>query len=57
MKENPNEIKNDIVKLKELIKSKKLELIAHIEVYCKKDQIFKRGFLGIPKLVVDIDEI
>lgn len=53
-KENPNDIKNDVLKLKELIKSKKLELVPDIAVYCDRDQIFKRGFLGIPKLVVEV---
>lgn len=53
-KENPNEIKSDLVKLKSLIKSKKLELVPDIAVYCDKEQAFKRGFLGVPKLVVEV---
>lgn len=53
-KENPVEIKNDLKKLKDLITGKKSELSPDIAVYCNKNQIFKRGFLGIPQLVVEV---
>ncbi|BCZ45313.1 hypothetical protein psyc5s11_13800 [Clostridium gelidum] len=53
-KDNPIEIKKDLLKLKELISAKKAELVPDIAVYCDKEQVFRRGFLGIPQLVVEI---
>jgi Uma2 family endonuclease len=53
-KENPSEIKKDFNKLKNIIKGKGAELVPDIAVYCDKDQRFKRGFLGIPQLVVEV---
>ena len=53
-KENPNEIKNDILKLRTLVAGKGAELVPDVAVYCDKQQIFKRGFLGIPQLVVEV---
>jgi len=53
-KDNPSEIKKDFSKLKELISAKKAELVPDIAVYCDKEQVFRRGFLGVPQLVVEI---
>lgn len=53
-KENPKEIKKDFQKLKDLVMAKKAELVPDIAVYCDKEQIFKRGFLGIPQLIIEI---
>lgn len=53
-KESPAELKKDLNKLRELIRGKGAELVPDVAVYCDKEQIFKRGFLGIPKLVVEI---
>jgi Uma2 family endonuclease len=53
-KENPSVIKKDLVKLKKLVTGKGAELVPDIAVYCDKDQRFKRGFLGIPQLVVEV---
>ncbi|NMM65848.1 Uma2 family endonuclease [Clostridium sp. P21] len=53
-KDNPVELKKDFAKLKELISSKKAEIVPDIAVYCDKEQIFKRGLLGIPQLIVEI---
>ncbi|GCD12569.1 Uma2 family endonuclease [Clostridium tagluense] len=53
-KENPSELKNDIVKLKNLVTGKCAELVPDVAVYCDKEQIFKRGFLGVPQLVVEV---
>lgn len=52
--ENPSDIKKDFSKLKQLISGKKAELVPDIAVYCDKEQVFRRGFLGIPQLVVEI---
>lgn len=52
--ENPSEIKKDLNKLKALIRGKGAELVPDIAVFCDKEQIFKRGFLGIPQLVVEV---
>lgn len=51
--ENPAEIKRDSLRLKELVSGKKAELVPDIAVY-NKEQIFAKGFLGIPELVVEI---
>ena len=53
-KENPYEIKKDIIKLKALVTGKKAELVPDIAVYSDREQIIKRGFLGIPQLVIGI---
>lgn len=53
-KDNPKELKNNLVKLKELITAKRAELSPDIAVYCDKEQIFRRGFLGIPQLIVEV---
>ena len=53
-KENPAELKKDLSRLKELITSKKAEVVPDIAVYCDKEQRFRRGFLGIPQLVVEV---
>lgn len=53
-KENPSEVKKDLVKLKNLVKGKGAELVPDVAIYCDKEQIFKRGFLGIPQLVVEV---
>jgi len=53
-KENPIELKQDLNKLKKLINGKEAELVPDVAVYCNKEQIFKRGFLGIPQLVVEV---
>lgn len=53
-KENPIEIKEDKNKLNELVKSKKAEVAPDVAVYCDKNQIFYRGYIGIPQLVIEI---
>lgn len=53
-KDNPREIKNDLEKLRKLVKGKGTELVPDVAVYCDKEQIFKRGFLGVPQLVVEV---
>lgn len=53
-KDNPVEVKKDFVKLKSLVTAKKAETVPDIAVYCDKEQVFKRGFLGIPQLIVEI---
>ena len=53
-KEVPSELKKDLNKLRALVKGKGAELVPDIAVYCDKEQIFKRGFLGVPQLVVEV---
>lgn len=53
-KEDPKEIKKDLNKLKALVKGKGAELVPDVAVYCDKEQIFKRGFLGVPQLIVEV---
>lgn len=53
-KEDPKEVKNDKNKMDDLIKSKKAEVAPDVAVYCDKNQIFYRGFIGIPQLVVEV---
>ena len=36
------------------MKWKVAELVADVTVYCDKEQIFKRGFLGVPQLIVEV---
>ena len=47
-------LKNDKNKLNELIKSKKAEVAPDVAVYCDKNQIFYRGYIGIPQLVIEV---
>lgn len=54
IKENPINVKEDKNKLNELIKSKKAEVAPDIAVYCDKNQILYRGYIGIPQLVIEI---
>ena len=53
-KDSPSDIKKDLAKLKVLISSKKAELVPDIAVYCDKGQVFRRGYLGIPQMVVEV---
>lgn len=53
-KEDPQIIKNDKNKIDELIKSKQAEVAPDVAVYCDKNQIFYRGYIGIPQLVVEV---
>lgn len=53
-KETPSELKKDLNKLRALVKGKGAELVHDVAVYCDKEQIFKRGFLGIPQLIVEV---
>ena len=53
-KDDPIEIKNDKNKIDLLVKSKKAEVAPDVAVYCDKNQIFYRGYIGIPQLVVEI---
>jgi len=53
-KDSPVEVKEDKNKLNELIKSKKAEVAPDIAVYCDKNQIFYRGYIGIPQLIIEI---
>jgi len=53
-KANPSEVKTDFLKLKELTTGKKAELVPDIAVYCDKEQIIRRGFIGVPQLIVEI---
>ena len=53
-KENVIEIKQDLLKLKELISAKKAETVPDVAVYCDKQQRIKRGFIGVPQLIVEV---
>lgn len=53
-KESPSDIKADKNKIDKLVKSKKAEVAPDIAVYCDKEQIFYRGYIGIPQLVVEV---
>ena len=53
-KDSPVEVKEDKNKLNELIKSKKAEVAPDVAVYCDKNQIFYRGYIGIPQLIIEI---
>ena len=53
-KDDPIEIKNDKNKSDLLVKSKKAEVAPDVAVYCDKNQIFYRGYIGIPQLVVEV---
>lgn len=47
---------NMLIKVEVIMQSyaKKAELSPDIAVYCDKEQIFRRGFLGVPVLVVEV---
>ena len=53
-KESPSDIKADKNKIDELVKSKNAEVAPDVAVYCDKEQIFYRGYIGIPQLVVEV---
>ena len=53
-KDDPIEIKNDKNKIDLLVKSKKAEVAPDVAVYCDKNQVFYRGYIGIPQLVVEV---
>lgn len=53
-KENPSELKKDLNKLRDLINGKGAELVPDIAVYCDRERRFKRGFLGVPRLTVEV---
>lgn len=53
-KDDPIEIKNDRNKIDLLVKSKKAEVTPDVTVYFDKNQIFYRGYIGIPQLVVGL---
>ena len=53
-KDYPIEIKNDKNKIDLLVKSKTAEVAPDVAVYCDKNQIFYRGYIGIPQLVVEV---
>ena len=53
-KDDPIEIKSDKNKIDSLVKSKKAEVAPDVAVYCDKNQVFYRGYIGIPQLVVEV---
>ena len=53
-KENPKLVKNDKNKIDDLIKSKQAEIAPDVAIYCDKNQIFYRGYIGVPQLVVEV---
>lgn len=53
-KDDPSEIKSDKNKMDSLVKSKKAEVAPDVAVYCDKNQVFYRGYIGIPQLVVEV---
>lgn len=53
-KDDPIEIKNDKNKVDLLVKSKKTGVVLDVAVYSDKNQIFYRGYIGIPQLVVEV---
>lgn len=53
-KDDPIEIKSDKNKIDLLVKSKKAEVAPDVAVYCDKNQIFYRGYIGVPQLVVEV---
>ncbi|MBP2021199.1 Uma2 family endonuclease [Clostridium punense] len=53
-KEDPKLIKSDKNKIDELIKSKQAEVAPDVAVYCDKNQIFYRGYIGVPQLIVEV---
>ena len=53
-KDDPIEIKSEKNKIDLLVKSKKAEVAPDVAVYCDKNQIFYRGYIGVPQLVVEV---
>lgn len=53
-KEDPAIIKCDKNSIDNLIKSKKAEIAPDVAVYCDKNQIFYRGYIGIPQLIIEV---
>ena len=53
-KEDPSIIKSDKNSIDNLIKSKKAEVAPDVAVYCDKNQIFYRGYIGIPQLIIEV---
>ena len=53
-KEDPSIIKSDKNSIDTLIKSKKAEVAPDVAVYCDKNQIFYRGYIGIPQLIIEV---
>jgi Uma2 family endonuclease len=53
-KEDPQIIKADKNSIDNLIKSKKAEVAPDVAVYCDKNQIFYRGYIGIPQLIIEV---
>jgi len=53
-KEDPSSIKADKNLIDNLIKSKKAELAPDVAVYCDKNQVFYRGYIGIPQLIIEV---
>ena len=53
-KEDPSIIKGDKNFMDNLIKSKEAEVVPDVAVYCDKNQIFYRGYIGIPQLIIEV---
>lgn len=53
-KEDPSVIKADKNHLDNLIKSRKAEVAPDVAVYCDKNQIFYRGYIGVPQLIIEV---
>ena len=53
-KEDPTIIKSDKNRIDDLIKLKKAEVAPDVAVYCDKNQIFYRGYIGIPQLIIEV---
>ncbi|EKQ50516.1 MULTISPECIES: Uma2 family endonuclease [unclassified Clostridium] len=53
-KEDPSIIKADKNSIDNLIKLKKAELAPDVAVYCDKSQVFYRGYIGIPQLIIEV---
>ncbi|WP_315074485.1 Uma2 family endonuclease [uncultured Clostridium sp.] len=53
-KEDPATFKVDKNSLDSLIKSKKTEVAPDLAVYCDKNQVFYRGYIGIPQLIIEV---
>lgn len=52
--EDPSTVKADKNSLDSLIKSKKAEVAPDLAVYCDKNQVFYRGYIGIPQLIIEV---
>lgn len=53
-KDSSSEIKKDLNKPRVLARGKGVELVPDFAVYCNKEQIFKRVFLGISQLIIEV---